>query len=136
MLISLHLFIGYFSTLLFLSKALIVTDFGGVDVANVVSSCLRAMVVPRAQADPAKVVIALLANDVIASLILLDGCGAAGAFFGVGEHPDRIFALRHLFLKPKLHLLTAAQLVLQVAALEAEDSSAFALDSSQHLIWI
>ena len=74
MLISLHLFIGCFSTLLFLGKALIVTDFGGVDVANVVTSRLRAMIVPRAQADPAKVIIALLANYVVASLVLLDGC--------------------------------------------------------------
>ena len=48
------------------------------------------MVAPGTQTDPAEVIVALPANDVVASLILLYCCRAAGegALFSVLEHPD------------------------------------------------
>mmetsp|Transcript_40336 Transcript_40336/g.61549 ORF Transcript_40336/g.61549 Transcript_40336/m.61549 type:complete len:337 (+) Transcript_40336:455-1465(+) len=98
------------------------------DVARVVSAGRGPVLRPLDLAQPAEVVLALLAGHVVAALVLLDARRALRAGLGVRSQPSHVLSVAGLLEKPLLLEEAGRWLVLFLVALEAEGESAAALD--------
>ena len=81
--VSFQVLLCLVASLLLLGEALVIFDFRCINVAGVVATCPRIVGTPGAKADPAKVMLALLALHVVAALILLDLRRAVRAFLRI-----------------------------------------------------
>ena len=82
-LVSFQILLSLVATLLLLCKALVIFDLRFVNVARVIAARPWTVSAPCAKADPAKMMLALLALHVVAALILLDLRRAVRAFLRI-----------------------------------------------------
>ena len=101
-------------------------------VAIIIPSSSRIMMFPFAKADPAKLIGAHLASNMVAPLILLNWFLALGirAHLSICNNPVQILGLRGVFDFPLLEHLAISWPVLFLAAPKAERITANAVNNS------
>ena len=82
-LVSFQILLSLVATLLLLCEAFVILDLRFVNVARVIATGPWTVSAPGAKADPAKMMLALLALHVVAALILLDLRRAVRAFLRI-----------------------------------------------------
>mmetsp|Transcript_7616 Transcript_7616/g.22807 ORF Transcript_7616/g.22807 Transcript_7616/m.22807 type:complete len:495 (+) Transcript_7616:899-2383(+) len=100
--------------------------FGLVLVAAVEPPRPLPVLAPRAQAQPAELVLAHRAGHVHAPVVLLDGALALGARLGVGEDPVQVLGLRAVLDDPLLPHRAGGRAVGLLPACKAEEVPAVA----------
>ena len=75
-----------------------------IDVTSIITTSPRSMILPLAFTKPAKIIVAVSAMNVVATLVLLDEGATTGTWLGVGLKPSEVLIIILFFICPGFYL--------------------------------